>query len=94
MATSAPVLIYYDPKKPVTLSVDASSKGRGALFYQEEKPDAYASTALTLTQQIYAEINRERDFDYCIWYNQVLPVPVWKTSSCHIRPKTAGTYMF
>ena len=26
MATSAPVLSYYDAKKPVTLSVDASSK--------------------------------------------------------------------
>ena len=45
MATSAPVLSYYDAKKPVTLSVDASSKGRGAVLYQEEKPVAYASRA-------------------------------------------------
>ncbi|CAB4009371.1 Hypothetical predicted protein [Paramuricea clavata] len=36
-----PVLSYYDPKKPVTLSVDASSKGLGAVLYQEEKPVAY-----------------------------------------------------
>ena len=59
MATSAPVLSYYDAKKPVTLSVDASSKGLGAVLYQEEKPVAYASRALTLTQQKYAQIEKE-----------------------------------
>jgi hypothetical protein len=59
MATSAPVLSYYDPKKPVTLSVDASSKGLGAVLYQEEKQVAYASRALTPTQQKYAQIEKE-----------------------------------
>ncbi|CAB3979326.1 Transposon Ty3-G Gag-Pol poly [Paramuricea clavata] len=59
MATSAPVLSYYDPKKPVTLSVNASSKGRGAVLYQEEKPVVYASRALTPTQQKYAQIEKE-----------------------------------
>ena len=59
MATSAPVLSYYDPKKPVTLSVDASSKGLGAVLYQEEKPVAYASRALTPTQQKYAQIEKK-----------------------------------
>jgi hypothetical protein len=53
------VLSYYDPKKPVTLSVDASSKGLGAVLYQEEKPVAYASKALTPTQQKYAQIEKE-----------------------------------
>ena len=51
IATSAPVLSYYDLKKPITLSVDASSKGLGAVLYQEEKPVAYASRALTPTQK-------------------------------------------
>ncbi|CAB4040119.1 Hypothetical predicted protein [Paramuricea clavata] len=59
MTTSAPVLSYYDPKKPVTLPVDASSKGLGAVLYQEEKTVAYASRALTPTQQKYAQIEKE-----------------------------------
>ena len=51
MASSTPVLGYYDPDKPVTLSVDASSKGLGAVVLQEDKPIAYASRALTSTQE-------------------------------------------
>ena len=51
MATSALVLSYYDPKKPVTLSVGAISKGLRAVLYQEDKPVAYASRALTPTQK-------------------------------------------
>jgi hypothetical protein len=78
MATSAPVLSYYDPKKPVTLSVDASSKGLGAVLYQEEKPVASASRVSTPTQQKYALVS---------------PVPVWKRSTCHIRTQTTGIYI-
>ena len=59
LATTAPVLKYYDPTKPVTLSVDASSKGLEAVLYQEEQPVAYASRALTPTQQKYAQIEKE-----------------------------------
>jgi len=43
MASSTPVLGYYDPNKPLTLSVDASSKGLGAVLFQDGKPLAYAS---------------------------------------------------
>lgn len=56
---SAPVLKYFDPEKPITLSVDASSKGLGAVILQDEKPIAYASRAMTSTEQNYAQIERE-----------------------------------
>ena len=59
MASSTPVLGYYDPSKPLTLSVDASSKGSGAVLLQDGKPLAYASRALTPTQERYAQIEKE-----------------------------------
>ncbi|CAC5369354.1 unnamed protein product [Mytilus coruscus] len=59
MATNAPILSYYDPKQPLTLNVDTSSKGLGAVLLQNDKPIAYASRALTPTQQRYAQIEKE-----------------------------------
>ena len=45
--TAAPVLAYYDVKRPVTITCDASKSGLGAVLLQEGKPVAYASRALT-----------------------------------------------
>ena len=59
LASSTPVLRYYDVRNPVTLSVDASCKGLGAVLLQEGKPVAYASRALTSVQQQYAQIDKE-----------------------------------
>ena len=59
MATNAPVLRYFDHKLPLTLSVDASSKGLGAVILQGGQPIAYGSRALTASQQNYAQIEKE-----------------------------------
>ena len=59
MAVNAPILQYYNPKKPLTLSVDSSSAGLGAVLIQEGKPIAYGSRALTETQKKYPQIEKE-----------------------------------
>ena len=56
---SGPVLQFYDLSKLVTLQADASQSGLGAVLLQDDKPVAYASKVLTLTQQAYAQIEKE-----------------------------------
>ena len=48
--TSAPVLWYYHPKKPLVLQTDASSKGHGAVLLQENQPVYFTSKALSPCQ--------------------------------------------
>ena len=57
--SSPPLLKYYDVKKPVTLTCDASKSGLGAACLQDGMPIAYASRALTDTQCKYAQIEKE-----------------------------------
>ena len=52
-------LQYYDPNEEVQLEVDASIKGLGAAFVQNNKPVAFASKALTSAQVNYSNIERE-----------------------------------
>lgn len=48
--TKAPMLQYYDVRKPVIISVDSSMSGTGAVILQNDLPIAYASKALTEAQ--------------------------------------------
>ncbi len=49
--TTSPVLSYYDVKKPVTLTCDASCFGLGAACIQDGRPVAYVSRTLTDTEK-------------------------------------------
>ena len=57
--SSTPVLKLFNPKEPVSLSVDASSKGLGAVILQNNQPVTYASKALRESQENYAQIQEE-----------------------------------
>ena len=56
---SAPVLPYYNPKKPHSLQTDASVKGHGACLLQDDKPAYFASKTLTDAQKGYVVIELE-----------------------------------
>ncbi|XP_060873973.1 uncharacterized protein K02A2.6-like [Metopolophium dirhodum] len=59
MLISEPVLQYYDSKLPLTLSVDASKDGLGAVLLQNNLPVIYASKSLTESQKKYAQTEKE-----------------------------------
>ncbi|CAC5355707.1 unnamed protein product [Mytilus coruscus] len=54
-----PILSYYDPTKDLTLQVDASKYGLGAVVLQDDKPVAYASKSLSTSEINYSQIEKE-----------------------------------
>ena len=52
-------LCYFNVQKPVTIQANASGKGLGAALLQEGCPVAFASKALTPTEQQYSNIECE-----------------------------------
>ena len=86
LAVNAPVLHYFKPDQPITLSVDASFKGLGAVLLQDEHPIAYASRALSTTQQHYAQIKKEIlaiVFGCTKFHDYIYAVPNVKVESDH-----------
>ena len=59
LITGSPVQKFFDPTKATKISIDASSRGMGAVLLQDQYPIAYASKSLTATQQNYAQIKKE-----------------------------------
>ena len=56
---TAPILAYYNPKKPNVLQTDANCKGLGACLLQNQKPVYFASKALSETQRGYVAVELE-----------------------------------
>ena len=56
---AAPILAYYNSKKPTVLQTSASCKGLGACLFQNQKPVFFASRALLETQKGYVAIEIE-----------------------------------
>ena len=62
--SSSPILAFYRPDRETVVSADASSFGVGGVISQKQpdgswKPIAFASRALTPTEQRYAQIEKE-----------------------------------
>lgn len=61
---TAPVLVHYNPELEVSLTVDASAVGIGAILTHklpsgEEKPIAFASRTLSEAEKKYSQIEKE-----------------------------------
>ena len=63
LMTESPVLKYYDPTKPMKLSVDSSKYGLRPVLLQKYEEDwapvAYGSRSLTRSERNYAQIEKE-----------------------------------
>ena len=63
LATTAPILLFFNPNNLTRLKTDASSDGLGALIEQKFgeawKPIGYASRSLNESEKQYAQIERE-----------------------------------
>ena len=60
---SPPLLIYFDPEKPLVLSCDTSPYGIGAILSHavdgSEQPVAFASRTLAKAEQNYSQLDKE-----------------------------------
>lgn len=64
LVTSAPVLVHFNPARPVCLSCDASPYGIGAVLAHKdadgrEHPIAFASRSLSKAEQNYSQLDKE-----------------------------------
>ena len=60
----SPVLVHYDPTRPLTIATDASPYGIVAVLshvqdYGTEKPIAYASRTLNVVEKRYSQLNKD-----------------------------------
>ena len=77
--TQAPVLAYYDCKKPLQIQCDASMNGIGSVLMQDGRLIRFASKALTPTESRYAVIEKG-DAGSTIFTEEISPVYIWKSN--------------
>ena len=82
LVTEAPVLRYYDQKKELVLTVDASSKGLGATVHAYYKMGNRLHTHKQSTELCS---DRERDTGNHLWLHEVSPIYFWTQSICGER---------
>lgn len=89
LVTNAPVLKFYDGKKAIKVSTDASKNGLGSVLFQkhgtEWYPVAYASRSLTKSEINYAQIEKEclAILFACNKFHQYLYGQTFKVESDH-----------
>ena len=59
LITHSPTLVHFDPRKPITLSCNASKNAIGAVILHDKQPIAFVSKSLMESQQAYAQIEKE-----------------------------------
>lgn len=75
--TKAPVLNIFDSSKPLTLQSDACKDGLGICLIQNGHPISYGSRSLTVTEQRYAQIEKELLAITIIWSRTFSSNNVW-----------------
>lgn len=59
LLSAEPVLTYYDPNKELVCQCDSNQSGLGAILLQDGKVIEYASRALSKSESLYAQIEKE-----------------------------------
>ena len=59
LLSDPPILQYFDSRTQSVIQADASQRGLGAVLLQKGRPIAYASRSLSVTEQNYAQIEKE-----------------------------------
>ena len=89
--SSPAALAYFDGCKPVTVQMDASTRGAGAVLLQDGRPVAYASKNFMDWESNYSNIERDMLTAFFRSGTFSLLCP-WTPGDSRIRPQTFGQH--